>query len=322
MRTLAGPLRRLEVVAFSPDGTELAAVGGYDPTSARPGAVGVDRGVLVWHLGGGPAALRHLFADRSAADVAYTADGRWLLVALSSRRLDSDADLGLFAVDRSTYVEPTEPVSYHQSLATAGDRLLTTGGSADGFSSNASLSYYRLGGRTPFRPTWHIEYPTTRWASALAVFPDGRTVVRESTLTRRGLSPAELVVRSATGQPLGDPVPVGPAGWVFASADGRQVVQNAGTSLLVHPLGDPAAEPRKVVFGKKHCTGLAFTPDGRSVLAAGNDGTTRRLDAATWAETGRWDWKAGKVRSVAVSADGLTAAAGTNTGRVILFDLG
>jgi WD40 repeat protein len=319
--TLTGPLRRLDAVAFSPDGAEVAAVGGFD--SAFGIGQPPDRGVMLWRRDGDPSAPRHLFPDRTAADIGYSADGRWLLVTLVSRAPDSEAPLGLFAVDRRHGVEPAKPLGYHQSLAAAGDRLLSSGWASDSLDSRTAVRLTAVGGRPPFQPVWERELPAGTVPYSVALLSGGRAAVLERIHSPRHTDRFELVVCDAGGlEAARVPLPGLTPGRLTPSPDGTQLVVNTGGSLFVWAVADLGAGPRKVTFGKKHCTGVAFhTADGY-LLAAGNDGAVRKLDAASWKPVGGYTWKAGKARSVAVAPDGLTAAVGTSTGRVIVFDLG
>ncbi len=70
-----------------------------------------------------------------------------------------------------------------------------------------------------------------------------------------------------------------------------------------------------------YITAVAFTPDGRTLLV-GQGESVHSFDTATWAEGQAYDWRAGRVTCLAIAAGGLTAAAGTKTGRVVVWDLG
>ena len=72
---------------------------------------------------------------------------------------------------------------------------------------------------------------------------------------------------------------------------------------------------------KQLITASAFSPAGRTLATANDDGTVALYDTESFAERTRYDWKEGPLHSVAFAPDGLTAAAGATHGRVILWDL-
>jgi WD40 repeat protein len=105
------------------------------------------------------------------------------------------------------------------------------------------------------------------------------------------------------------------------SPDGALVAMNATNAAYVWRLADLAAGPVRLTFNRRFCYGLAWTPAGEALLAAVNDGTVRRLDPLTGAEGARHTFAAGRMTSLAVAPDGLTAAVGTDRGQVVVFDL-
>jgi WD40 repeat protein len=80
-------------------------------------------------------------------------------------------------------------------------------------------------------------------------------------------------------------------------------------------------EVARVKTGTKHITGLAFTPDGSKLVTVSNDTCVRVFDAHTWTETRGYEWKVGKLRCVAVAPDGLRMAAGSDRGKVVIWDV-
>lgn len=66
---------------------------------------------------------------------------------------------------------------------------------------------------------------------------------------------------------------------------------------------------------------LAFDPTGQTLLTVGLRNRVQRIDVATGAVIVEWGWRADIVRSLAVSPDGLTAAAGCRLGELIVWDL-
>jgi WD40 repeat protein len=66
---------------------------------------------------------------------------------------------------------------------------------------------------------------------------------------------------------------------------------------------------------------LAFSPDSRILATGSRDQTTRLWNAADGRELTSYNWQAGKVNSVAFAADGMTAAAGCDSGAVVMWDV-
>jgi WD40 repeat protein len=66
---------------------------------------------------------------------------------------------------------------------------------------------------------------------------------------------------------------------------------------------------------------LAFTPDGRSVITVSNERTARIWDTASWRCQETFDWRVGKLKSLAISPDGMRAATGSERGRIVIWDL-
>jgi WD40 repeat protein len=72
---------------------------------------------------------------------------------------------------------------------------------------------------------------------------------------------------------------------------------------------------------KKHFTSVAFHPSGRFLAATSNDTTVKLYDTETWTVAKTFTWNVGRLRSVAFSPDGLLAAAGSDTGKVVVWDV-
>jgi WD40 repeat protein len=66
---------------------------------------------------------------------------------------------------------------------------------------------------------------------------------------------------------------------------------------------------------------LAFTADGRYLATVSNDETVRVWGARGWREQTTFTWRIGRLLTLALAADGLRAAAGSDAGKVVVWDL-
>ena len=81
-------------------------------------------------------------------------------------------------------------------------------------------------------------------------------------------------------------------------------------------------QPKKLLNdNRKHFTGIAFHPTGRYLAATSNDTTVKLYDTATWQVAKAFAWDIGRLRSVAFSSDGMLAAAGSDKGKVVVWDV-
>ena len=309
MRTLKLPIRRLDALAFSPDGAELAA-GGTSPGAGPAG--------LLVGPPDGSAAPRHLLAGSDIRSLTYTPGGRLLAAVFG-------ADAGVYALDTRTPAAPPDRLPLVGPVAVAAGRLLATVAARPGWHFYGWAKQFacrRLAADGTVAPLWDVACGAGEYAAGVALLADGRAVTLTHAGAGSGASVLTLALRAAdTGRELATTRPPGQTpGPLTVSPGGEHLVLNAGGSLFIWRIDDGFAPPRKLTFGRKHCTGVGFLPDGR-LLAAGNDGTVRILDPDTGATAATYTFAAGKVRSLAVAPDGLTAAVGTDRGTVILFDL-
>jgi WD40 repeat protein len=117
---------------------------------------------------------------------------------------------------------------------------------------------------------------------------------------------------------------------LLKSADRRLALHPSGTyfafpvrnEVRLWPLADGVEVPRSVPnTTRSQFRAVAFHPSGGLLAAGGTDGTVKLYDTATWRVTRAFAWKAGGVQSLCFSADGTRAAAGTATGRIVVWDV-
>jgi WD40 repeat protein len=77
----------------------------------------------------------------------------------------------------------------------------------------------------------------------------------------------------------------------------------------------------RVKVNRLHYQALGFTPDGRFLFAARNDGTMRVLETERWRERAAFDWGIGPLVSLDVAPDGMRAACGSKRGKIVVWDV-
>jgi WD40 repeat protein len=107
---------------------------------------------------------------------------------------------------------------------------------------------------------------------------------------------------------------------VALSPDGNLVAASAGPTVRVWNVESKQAVAEMRV-GKKHLMGLAFSPDGRYLAAVSGDRMTRFWQVGAWGEPRTFEWNVGKLRDVAFSPDGATAAVASDKGQIVIFDV-
>lgn len=103
--------------------------------------------------------------------------------------------------------------------------------------------------------------------------------------------------------------------------DGRQIVAARDMNLLIWDLRAPMKPALVRNDSRRRFTAAAYHPSGRYLFTTSNDATVTVWDTDTWARVKRFDWDIGPLRAVAVSPDGLLAAAGSDRGRVVVWDV-
>jgi WD40 repeat protein len=137
-------------------------------------------------------------------------------------------------------------------------------------------------------------------------------------------SRTRLSVRSvATGDILcTEKLPYQTTAGLAVAPDGLAVAVVTGPALLLYDAPQLHRYPSSPRWsGKKHLTGVAYHPSGRYLAVTGNDETVRLHDAATLREVRAYTWDIGRVRSVCFSPDGTLAAAGSDDGKVVVWDV-
>jgi WD40 repeat protein len=309
-----GRKKRIHAIAFTPDGNELAAPCG-------------DFQLRVWDLRTGevrrsvpienpscPYSLLYLDQNRlvfsgvglSVWDVesntwveiargpwwrrlALSRNGEYLVEVDKTTSTDWAAGGGLLVRETSGWeLLPAMPGSVNTTGGVAfshDDRLLATSHMQHVGQKSKSLG-----------PAWgHCDVPDYEYVVHVREMPSGR------------------VVQTIDGWDQG-------ASNLAFSPDGTFLVGTAGPRLRVWDLmanREVAVHKR----GPKHFQGLSFTHDGRYLATVSNDETVRIWDARTWDEHTTYTWKIGALLNISFAPDGLRAAAGSDKGQIVIWDV-
>ena len=183
---------------------------------------------------------------------------------------------------------------------------------------------------------WVIRQPNPRGTArqldvmltTLGVSPDGGRLAggrRNGTLTVWGVKGRkELMTATAAKQTRfmryqAHRPTFSPNGALIAALAERRKAEQIGFDVGVWSVKD--GTKLKGPKEKESVNGIAFSPDGQTLLTARAGGTVGVWDVATWKLRREYAWKVGKLYSVAFAPDGLTCAAGGEKGRVVVGDV-
>jgi len=315
MQLLSGHRKPIQALAYSPDGRLLAS--GSD-----------DGSVLVWEVGTGEVEQSlhrpppQPWHGNAILCVAISPDGRWLVTG-----------------DQSCLVRVWDLVA---GVSTCEDSLLGRSTSGVAFSLDGMLLVIGTEMRAGDEPNlwlWPVESfgvtPLTHkgrdqqqrrlgaWnihkgVWSLAVAPDSRTLVVSA-----GTGDLHFLdLTSASEEPVHSHHYGMASRAVAVSPDGRTLAVMPGNLIELWNMNDLTTTPRVLRNDGITLSSLAFTPDSRLLLTGGWDSTVRVWNVFTGGEVYRFDWKIGRINAVAVSPDGMTAAAaGPQSCDIVLFDL-
>lgn len=318
MRVLADKWKTIDQLAFGP-GTRLA--------------VAYSSGLIVWDAATGEQTARFRYSSdppviTGASGILSPPDGQavYLVSAhfgLCEFRLP---DLKLIPLD-----QPQNPYLHSAAMSPDGRRVVCCtwwhGGWREIGSNRALIGYERNAqGYAGFAFHAHIGQA---YCPALSFLHDGDhfAAVEGCPIPGRPLQDRERSYQITIHQWPGagtTGLASGLAGSVeqlVASPSGEWLVGRAKNALLFWPSSLTDSPGRVANDNRKHFTGVAFHPSGRFLAATSNDATVKLYDTDSWQVAKTFTWSVGKLRSVAFSPDGTLAAVGSDTGKIVVWDV-
>ncbi|MCI0701953.1 MAG: WD40 repeat domain-containing protein [Planctomycetia bacterium] len=316
--------QRIDCLAFSSDGTQLAAAGNGSWVS-------------LWKLDSPNEPQRFFETDYSLARICSVAfwDNNTLLASCGRAGLR---------------VQPLNPIGEAISYSSTGhlvelaviprDRRVIginhrfMPGFTDQPQGTDSYQTWIIGDNRELQPSWSDEPHWFDGPYSLALTPDGRRFV---SIERR----EDFVVKStADGKLVRDPSDehrlaiyafkhppkryhdTPPLAHLMCSPTGEWLAAHFRIEIAVWSMANLTQPPRVIQnASKKDFTAIAFHPGGKFLAATCNDETVQLYDTATWQLTKTYSWTVGKMRSVCFSSDGMLAAAGSHRGKVVVWDV-
>ncbi len=296
MLVLKTKYQKLSRLVFAPDGRGLAAAGQH--------------GTYYWRsVFDGPAPER--FGEKECGGVGFTPDGSYLIA------MPLEANLSVIGLNAQSLHVVGSGVRYPTLSVCPATGLAVVAPQYFG----GEMSGWRVAPDGTVGRAWVAAAGAGGLGSA-AFAPDGSWFVRAARNPRPGV-PFRLVLHDpASGHEIGacdggEWVGCGPA----VSPGGGLVAFGTGHHLRVRAGADPEWAAAVTNDSSHQYTGLAFHPSGRFLAATNNDRTVKLYDTATWQVAKTYTWDVGRMRSIAFSPDGTLAAAGSDTGKIVVWDV-
>jgi hypothetical protein len=287
---------RVRHLAFSPDGAQLASTAGSS------------KFVWLWHATTGTPAGKLVGHYDHARAVAFSPDGRFVAGTQNASPVN--------VWDRTNPVPVASlsmPSYSSDSLAFRPDSsALAVTSNYHGVPEFATSAFRKTAG--PLQPTGRLA-PKFDYVKRLQFSPGGKYLGLSGFRTLHILDAGgEELVRT-----LHDRNKAGTLEFAFAPDDSA-VAAVFGLRILVWRLNEPDSRPVVLPGHENYVHAVGFLPTG-GVISAGADGFVRIWNADTGEEVRSFDWGIGKVAAAAVSPDGTLCAAGSCSGKIIVWDV-
>lgn len=325
MRLLKAGDLSITDLAFSPDGRAIAASDQHQ--------------VYLWNLeNASPSRIACGQGDfQPKGGLRFSADGRTLSwLAVSHYETHSGLPYLVRGYNRDSREHTVEKIEFVKDK-----RWLRVAHSPDGSRSIASsgmpdfrLYGYRFDSEQGRVQTWTLS-AADRSVETPTLSADGRLF---AILTRTALgegwanNPRRVEIRDFSNSGLlgtGEyPYKIEAKRFLF-SPDNRYLAGINQMNLLMWQIdqpGGPGIPLRLSNTNRQHFTAMAFHPAGRRLYLASNgdaatDVTVHVVDTAAWMWVDQFSWGLGDMKAVVVSADGTLAAAASDRGEIVMWDV-
>ncbi len=305
--------KRMASIAFSPSGRELAAACG-------------DGFLRVWNLTTGQVRQSISIEETSCGyDIAYLDEDRLLFAGIELRWWD-------IVANGWNMIQPGMRWNRQLQVAPDGryfaevDQTTSTDWGGEGLLVRTVPNWEPLPMTEPEHTTGGVAFSRDgRWLATghivrvgekrrhLAGLSMGFNVPDYDYLVHIREFPSGQIVHSLDGWQQGvSHLAFSPSGAVLAGTAGPRLriwEIASGRELALHKRGP------------KHFQGLSFTADGRYLTTVSNDETVRVWDAHSWQERKTFTWNIGKLLNITLDPEGFRAAAGSDKGQIIIWDL-
>ena len=324
MLMLQSPILFIDQLTFGPDG-RLYAAGATRLTNQTRDS----RGIGVWSIPGSADPILHLLADQFVTGFCVNPAGRWLYLAAKEKRDDEQKHYRALDLSKNAI--------HSLGLAASGWdddfqlAVLPDGGSfiASGLASrrgpNVVARWKQPPNSVPTREWLKTVTSGTEPSTILAIDSQGTRIVTLNVRLDDERGPYKLVTHD-------------PSDWSNMSRNRVSDKIAIWDQLLFHPFDsclllrsrnaffvwdakDLSLEPKRIASGRRELTCIAFHPSGRFLAATSNDETVKIFETNTWKLTKTYAWNIGRLRSIAFSPDGALAAAGSDTGKIVVWDV-
>lgn len=328
MITLVGKPKPVDQLAFLPDGQLV---------TARKPADSVYEGVEVWDLPS-QQRLRVIPTDSTVNGFLWHPGGRWMYAEawghpdLSLIDLQSGDVHGLRCVTYGQHFPVAVSQDSRYVIASVHTKNYPRGRDLDRSDTQDWLMCWDHSGLGKPKLYWERQRTLREWITyGIAFLPTrDRFVTFEAKVWGpRKSQGSQLAVRSTTDGKLLRKVACEGTDQLLVSPDGKWVVTRWGKVISIWAADSLTRAAFEITadndpgwylssfFGPS----LAFHPSGRFLAATSNDATVRMYDTSNWSLATTYTWDIGRMRSVAFSPDGLLGAAGSDTGKVVVWDV-